>query len=444
MRVTRLRSVVAIAALSMFAAACGSSSDNKSSGSTSGGKGDSTGVTATEVKLGSHYPLTGPAAPGYSEIGPAAKAYFDYVNDNGGINGRKITFKYLDDGYNPANTVTVVRQLVLQDKVFAIMGGLGTPTHTKVVDFLNQSKVPDLFVASGCACWDEPQKHPWTFGWQTDYTVEGKILGKYIKDNMAGKKVAYFYQNDDFGLDGTKGLDKYVDKASVVTRQPYQSGNIDLTAQVTSIVKAKPDVVVSFSVPIYTALLRLGLLKAGFNPQLVVSNVGSDPVTLSGLLEAVAKKGGATVKGSQLIEGMISDTYMEPYLGPDANNSWTQLFKKVHDKYISSLPFDGNVYYGMAEAYTFVQALEKAGKNPTRESLVQAVEAGGFQGPGLVPFRFSKESHAGFTGVRIWQIKSGVPQWLDDAQTTDDGDGEITKSTVTPPQAPANGIPSSS
>ena len=118
-----------------------------------------------------------------------------------------------DDGYNPTNTVKVTKQLVLQDKVFAIVGGLGTPTHTKVVDYLNASRVPDIFVSSGCRCWDEPEKHPYTFGWQPDYLVEGKILGQYIAENFKGKKVAYFVQNDDFGADGAEGLDKYVPRS---------------------------------------------------------------------------------------------------------------------------------------------------------------------------------------------------------------------------------------
>lgn len=434
MAVAKVRGGVALVALALLAAACGSSES----------KGNTTGVTDTTVTIGAHYPLTGPAAPGYSEIGPAAKAYFDYVNDNGGVNGRKIVFKYLDDGYNPANTVNVVRQLVLQDKVFALVGGLGTPTHTKVLDFLDQNKVPDLFVASGCLCWDQPDKYPMTFGWQTDYYVEGKILGQYVKENFAGKKIAYFYQNDDFGLDGLKGLDKYIDKASVVTRQAYQPGNVDIGPQITAIAQSKADVVVSFSIPAYTALLKLGTLKAGISPQLVVTNVGSDPVTLGGLLEAFAKKGGATVKGAQLIEGIISDAYLPPYQGAAAaSNSWIQLFKKVHDKYISSLPFDGNVEYGMAQAYTFVQVLQKAGKNPTRESLLDALEAGGFTGPGLVPFRYSKDSHAGFTGSQMFQIKGGEVTLIGDPLTTDDGDGEITKSTLTPATAPSNGIPAS-
>ena len=179
------------------------------------------GITANTVTVGSHFPLTGPAAPGYSEIPRAIDAYFKYVNANGGINGRKLKIIARDDGYNPTNTVKVTKQLVLQDKVFAIFGGLGTPTHTKVVDFLNASQVPDLFVVLRLPVLGRPAEAPETFGWQPDYTVEGKILGQYIADNFKGKKVAYFLQNDDFGADGAKGLDMYIPKAQVVdARRP--------------------------------------------------------------------------------------------------------------------------------------------------------------------------------------------------------------------------------
>jgi ABC-type branched-subunit amino acid transport system substrate-binding protein len=430
--------VGALAALLVLATACGG--NGGSSGSGSGDRASAPGVTATTVTIGSHQPLTGPAAPGYSEIAPAMKAYFDMVNANGGVHGRKIEFKYLDDGYNPTQTVTVVKQLVLQDKVFAIVGGLGTPTHTKVVDFLNSSRVPDLFVSSGCRCWDERDKHPYTFGWQPDYVVEGKILGQYVKQQFAGKKVAYFYQDDDFGMDGVAGLDKYIDKSQVVSRQTYQPGNTDIAPQVSAIATAKPDVVVLFTIPAYTALFRLTALKVGISPTLVVSNVGSDPTTLSGLLEAFAKQAGATVKGSQLIEGIVTDGYLPP-LG-DTSNSWVKLFTSVRDKYAKSLPWDGNVAYGMALAYTFVQALQAAGDNPTRQSIVDVLENGGLKGPGVTPFRYSKDSHAGFTGTRMGIIKNGavVPQGT--ALTTDDGDGSIQPVTEAPVEAPANGVPS--
>jgi ABC-type branched-subunit amino acid transport system substrate-binding protein len=147
------------------------------------------------------------------------------------VHGRKLKMIIRDDGYNPVNTVKVTKQLVLQDKVFAILGGLGTPTHTKVVDYLNAAKVPDIFVSSGCRCWDDVEKHPYTFGWQPDYLVEGKILGQYIAENFKGKKVAYFVQNDDFGADGAAGLDMYVPKEQVVTRQTYEPGNTDIGPQ---------------------------------------------------------------------------------------------------------------------------------------------------------------------------------------------------------------------
>jgi len=379
-------------------------------------------------------------APGYSEISQASNAYFKYINANGGINGRTITYKYLDDAYNPTQTVAQTRKLITQDKVFAIFNGLGTPTHEKVVDFLNQNKVPDLFVASGCLCWDNVSAHPYTFGWQTDYTVEGKILGAYLKQKFPGKKIAYFFQNDDFGQDGVKGLDMEIPKSQVVAREPYDVTNTDVSDQAAKLQASKADVVVSFSVPAFTALLKLNMLKVGYNPTLVVSNVGSDPITLSGLLEAFAKQAGAKVNGSDLIQGIITDGYLSSPADP--SNSWIQLFQKIHDQYIPKLPFDGNVEYGMAAAYTFAQALAAAGTNPTRDGLVKAVEAGLAQGPGLVPFRYSSSSHAGFTGTQIGVIKGTTIHLEGSPETTDDSSGGIEPYTTAQPTAPANGIPS--
>ena len=185
---TRTLAVAAVVVGALIAAGCGSS--------TSGGGGSSAsvpGITKTQILIGSHQPLTGPAAPGYSEIAPAANAYFQYVNAHGGIYGRKIKYTYLDDGYDPSKTASVVRQLVLQDSVFSIFNGLGTPTHLAVVKYLNSSKVPDVFIASGCDCWNNPSTYPQTFGWQLDYIREGKILGAYIKQHFPGKKIGYFY-----------------------------------------------------------------------------------------------------------------------------------------------------------------------------------------------------------------------------------------------------------
>jgi ABC-type branched-subunit amino acid transport system substrate-binding protein len=410
-------------------------------GGSDGGGEAAPGVTDKTVTIGSTQPLTGPAAPGYSEISLASEAYFKYINANGGINGRTIEYKYVDDGYDPTKTVSQTRKLVQQDKVFAIFNALGTPTHEKVIDYLNTSKVPDLFVASGCLCWDDPSAHPYTFGWQTNYTVEGKILGDYVKKTYADKKVAFFFQDDDFGTDGVKGLDMMIPGDQVVARESYQTSNPDIADQVRKFQSAKADVVVAFSIPAFTALLKLNALKIGYNPTIVVSNVGSDPTTLAGLLEAFAKQGGSEVEGNQLIQGIVTDAYLATPADPD--NTWIKLFQKIHDQYIPKLPFDGNVLYGMAAAYTFAQALAAAGDDPTRESLVDAVEAGLPQGPGLVPFRYSADSHDGFTGAQIGVIKGTAVELSGSPVTTDDGDGGIEEFSETQPEAPENGIPSS-
>src|ERR1019366_2816883 len=245
-----LAAVAGIAAVAMVAAACGSSGTPASGSSSSSARTASApGITATTITIGSHQPLTGIAAPGYDEIAPASTAYFDYVNAHGGIYGRKIVYKYLNDQYNPTDTVSVVKQLVLQDNVYAIFDGLGTPTHLAVAPFLNSEKVPDVFVASGCECWNAPKTLPETFGWQLDYVREGKILGSYIKQHFAGKKIGYFYQDDEFGQDGVKGLDDEIPAADVVSKQSYDPTNINVGPQVAALKAEGDQVVVSFSLP---------------------------------------------------------------------------------------------------------------------------------------------------------------------------------------------------
>lgn len=422
-------------AVAVTAAACGSS------GGGSGGGASAPGVTKTQILIGSHQPLTGPAAPGYSEIAPAANAYFSYVNAHGGIYGRKIVYKYLDDGYDPSKTSSVVRQLVLQNSVFAVFNGLGTPTHLAAVNFLNAQKVPDVFVASGCLCWDQPSKLPQTFGWQIDYVREGKILGQYVAKHFAGKKIGYFYQNDEFGQDGVKGLDYEIPHSMVVSRQTYEPTNVNIGPQIAALRSSGAQVVVSFSIPAFTALLKLATLKLGFNPALVVSDVGSDPITLGGLLEAFAKKGGKTVSGNLLTSGIITDGY-EPSLG-DTSSGWIALFKKVHDTYDAKAPFDGNVLYGEAVAYTFVQAMFKAGKNPTRASLVAAIEHNLPQGPTVAPYAYSDSSHSGMTGAYIGVVRDGQVVQQGPVMTTDASQGgSVTAYTGAEQQAPTSGIPS--
>jgi branched-chain amino acid transport system substrate-binding protein len=430
----------AVAAIAVLAAACGSGGSGSGSNS-SALTASAPGITKSQIVIGSHQPLTGVAAPGYDEIAPASNAYFQYVNAHGGIYGRKIVYKYLDDGYDPSKTVSVVRQLVLQDNVYAIFNGLGTPTHLAVVKFLNSEKIPDVFIASGCECWNNPSTEPETFGWQLDYVREGKILGQYVKQHFAGKKIAYFYQNDEFGMDGVKGLDYEIPGSQVVSRQSYDPTNINIGPQVAALKASGAQVVVSFSVPAFTALLKLYSLKLSFTPALVVSDVGADPITLAGLLQAFAKQGGAKVNGTALIQGIVTDGYL-PSLGA-SGNGWIALFKKVHDTYDPKAPFDGNVLYGEAVAYAFVQAMFKAGRNPSRADLVSAINGGLPQGPAVAPYAYGSTDHAGMTGAYIGVISKGVIVQQGPVLTTGTAaSGAITSYTGGEQTAPASGIPS--
>jgi ABC-type branched-subunit amino acid transport system substrate-binding protein len=428
----RLASVAITGAAMLALAGCGSSG---------GGGSSAPGVTATSITFGTHQPLTGPAAPGYSEIAPASQAFFDYVNAHGGVFGRKIHLVYKDDAYNPTNTVNVVHQLVLQNDVFGIFEGLGTPTHTKVVGFLNASRVPDAFVASGCPCWDNGSTQPYTFGWQPNYTIEGKVLGQYIKQHFAGKKVGVLYQDDDFGQGGLKGIEDQLPASQIVAKESYQPGVTSLAPQITALKTAKAQVQVNFTVPIYTAIGQLTAFTLGYKPQLVVSNVGIDPTTVGALLKTISK---GKASGTALIEGAITDGYLPSTA--DTSNPWIQLFMKIHSQYDKSAPFDGNVEYGMANAYTLVQALKAAGKDLTRQGLVNAIQNDGakWSGPGIVPYRYSKTDHGGFGGVELGQIRGGKIVLFGGPLTTDPTAGSpIMPYTGHQPAPPADGIPSS-
>jgi branched-chain amino acid transport system substrate-binding protein len=424
--------VIAVAAATVIAA-CGSSSS-------SSGASSAPGVTSTSITFGTHQPLTGPAAPGYNEIAAASQAYFNWVNAHGGVFGRKIHLIIKDDAYNPTNTVNVVHQLVLQTHVFGIFEGLGTPTHTKVVGFLNAEKVPDLFVASGCPCWDSGSSQPDTFGWQPNYTIEGKILGQYIKQHFAGQKVGVLYQDDDFGQGGLAGIKDEVPAADIVSTQPYQPTDINLAPQITALKASGAKVLVSFTVPIFTAISQLTQFTLGYKPQLVISNVGIDPTTVGALLKVVSK---GKASGTALIDGAITDGYLPSVA--DTANPWNQLFLKIKAQYDPNAPWDGNVQYGMANAYTLVQALQAAGKNLTRQALVNAVDknGAGWSGPGLVPFRYSATEHGGYAGAEVGQVRNGKIVLFGGPLTTDPTAGSsITPYTGSQPAPPASGIPS--
>ena len=436
------RWVVAAAAgaAALVAAACGG-------GSGSGNSASAPGITGTTVTIGSTQPLTGPAALGYSEIAPASKAYFAYVNAHGGVHGRTVKYTYLDDGYVPSNTPTQTRKLVLQDKVYAIFNALGTPTHLAVVDYLNTEKVPDLFVASGCNCWNNASQHRYTFGWQPDYTIEGKILGQYIKQTYSGMKVGYFAQgpNDEFGTDGIIGLNDALQGSGVNILTPPQyypptaAGASAVKSAIATLQTQGAQVIAAFSVPLFTAIAEATAAALNYHPIFVVSNVGSDPPTLSKILT-----GGAlgVALPAALITGMVSDYYL-PVLS-DSGNPWISLFKSIKNQYAPSLPWHGNVLYGIAAAYTFVQALQAAGQNPTRDDLVHAIENSHWTGPGLVPFGYSSGNHLGYLGVQIDKTSAdGTQSTIGPVYTTDDtSSGAIKQYSGTASTPPASGIPS--
>ncbi|MEV0425841.1 ABC transporter substrate-binding protein [Micromonospora sp. NPDC050495] len=425
-----VRGGLAIASTIALLASVVACSDDDGSGGA--GRGAVPGVTDTEIVVGTHMPLTGPASAGYSKIAPATKAYFDYVNANGGVHGRKITYKIMDDGYNPANTQQVVRQLVLQDKVFAVLNGLGTPTHTGVLDFLKSNRVPDLFVASGSRSWDQPDKYPGTFGFNPDYTVEGKILANHVKTALPGKKVCFLGQDDDFGRDSLAGVEQVLGAGTVAVKQTYVTSNTNVAPQIGAFKSASCQVVILATVPGFTALSIGTAARLGFKPQWLVSNVGADHPTLAKQLGAAAG----------LLEGMVGGNYLP--MQNDAANPWIQLFTKVNKEHNGDAPFDGNIVYGMAVGYLFVQALQAAGQDLTRESLLKAVAKGGFQGPGLTPLRFSDSDHSGYGGERLTRVSGGTQAYFGPAYETDEADGPVREYSAPAVTPPANGIPTAS
>ncbi|WTY54140.1 ABC transporter substrate-binding protein [Micromonospora sp. NBC_01412] len=398
-------------------------------GGDAGSRSPVPGVTDTEIVVGTHMPLTGPASAGYSKIAPATKAYFDYVNANGGVHGRKITYKVMDDGYNPANTQQVVRQLVLQDKIFAILNGLGTPTHAGVVDFLKSNRVPDLFVASGSRSWDQPDRYPGTFGFNPDYTVEGKILAQHVKTELPGRKVCFLGQDDDFGRDSLVGVEKVLGAGGVAARQTYVTSNPNVAPQIGAFKAAGCQVVILATVPGFTALAVGTAARLRFKPQWLVSNVGADHPTLARQLGA----------GAPLLEGMVGANYLP--MQNDTADPWIQLFTKVNMAHNGDAPFDGNTVYGMAVGYLFVQVLLAAGRDLTRESVTEAVRKGGYRGPGLAPLRFSATDHSGYGGQRLTRVTGGAQSYFGPAYETDEGDGPVREYAAVPATPPANGVP---
>ncbi|WP_104105937.1 ABC transporter substrate-binding protein [Nocardioides sp. 616] len=443
-RPARLVGLTGLVASALVLSACGAGGrddgDGDGDGGDAGGGASDVGVTEDSVTVGGHFPLTGVAAPGYNEIPTGAQAYFDYVNAQGGIHGRQIEYVVKDDGYNPTNTSKVTNELVLQDEIFAMVGGLGTPTHSAVIDFLNAEGVPDLFVSSGSLAWgDDPATNPMTFGWQPDYESEGKIIGQYVAENMPDAKVGLFLQDDDLGEDAEKGVRQFLDK-QIVAVERYTSGNTDVGPQIAGLQGAKADLVLSFNTPSYTALAQLVAMKLGYDPKWYVASIGADPALVSSLLASFSE---GAVDGAGALDGVMTSEYIPGVDQPE--DPWVKLWQEVWDAHGKKGELTNYRIYGMSHAYAFVQALQAAGEDLTREGLVEVLEENGpdMVGPQLAPFRFSADNHMGISGMRLVELKGTSSTPLTPVLTTDLGDAEIVEDTSGQAEdaPPASGIP---
>ncbi|MEV2278264.1 ABC transporter substrate-binding protein [Nocardiopsis sp. NPDC049922] len=386
-----------------------------------------TGVTDEAVVIGSHQPLTGPAAPGYASVSQGAAAVFAYVNDQGGVHGRRIDYRVEDDAYDPARTIDVTRQLVIEDEIFAMVGGLGTPTHSGVLDYLNEEGVPDVFPSSGALAWNDTEEHPLTYGWQTDYTKEAKIQGAYIAENFPGQDVGYLFQNDDIGVDAQAGLDQYLG-GEVVAREHYETEVPDLGAQVAELERSGAEVVVCSCIPAFVALGLLEAASIGYEPQWVVSSIGGDTATLQGLLAEFTEGGDAEdVPADAFLEGLLITSYLPRV--EDGEDAWSRFFVEVHEEYGDGGPLTNTHLFGMSQAVMVAQVLRSAGEDLTRRSLVDALEAQEWRGPGLVPFSSSGDDHGGHQGVYVVRYGDGGEiEMVQDARVTDRAGGPIEES----------------
>ena len=320
------------------------------------------GVTDSTIVLGQHTPLSGGFAAVYEPIASAQEAYFDYVNSQGGVCGRRIDLRVEDDFYDPARALDATKKLVERDKVLAIVGGLGTASHSAVYEYLNEKKVPDLFVSSGARRWgSDPERFPYTIGFIIDYTSEGAIIGKYISTHLPGQQVGVLYQNDDFGRDGIAGLKAGLDpeKNDLVSEQSYESSDTDIRSQVLNLRTAGAEVVVAYSLPGFSAQLINGASRMGWEPQIILSYVNTDPVMFKYV-------------PPQVMEGVLATGYLIP---PDRTaDAAIARHRQIMADHDGPQPSNYSLY-GQALAETVVKVLGDTCDDLSRESLVRAAES---------------------------------------------------------------------
>jgi branched-chain amino acid transport system substrate-binding protein len=357
------------------------------------------GVTGNQITIGGTMPMSGSASVYYS-VGKGANAYFQYVNSQGGVNGRQIKYNILDDAYTPSQTPAKARQLVEQDKVFLTFSDLGTPPNIAVRDYYNAQKVPQLFVATGADTWGtDYKKYPWTLGWQPSYVTEGKIYAKHILQDEPNDKIGVLYQNDDYGQDYLHGLQQGLgSKASsmIVAQTTYNANDpVDMSSQVNRLKASGADTFYVAATPNYAANAGVNAVKSGWKPRIYMNNVAGATSTWRAVVQQLGSSAG--------IDGMVSTVYVKDPLDTAryGNDKGVQLFRDVMTKYGNGCDPSGADAYcvtGFAAAYTMADVLRKAGKDLTRQKVMDlaASNLNETDNPMLVPgtvVRTTKNDH---------------------------------------------------
>ncbi|WP_375783907.1 ABC transporter substrate-binding protein [Bradyrhizobium sp. Pha-3] len=319
------------------------------------------GADDKTIKIGTTAPLSGPVSA-FAQIAKSAEAYFRKVNDEGGVNGRRIQMMIADDAYSPPKTVEQTRRLVESDEVLLIFGGVGTPTNSAVHKYLNDRKVPQLFLGSGAAKWDDPKNFPWTVGWQPTYRDEAIAYAKYIKASHPNARVGVLYQNDDLGKDYLRALEEGLGSTeAVVARAPYETTTPTVDTQILLLKSSGADVVLVAATPKFAAQAIRKIGEIGWKPTTIISNVSA---SISGVLEPAGKDNSTGVISSQYLKDST-----DPALKDDAGyKEWVAFM----DKYLPDAnKSDWLNVYGYTIAQTLVAVLKAAGNDLTRANVMK-------------------------------------------------------------------------
>ncbi len=366
------------------------------------------GVTPTSILIGGTVPLSGEAAA-FGSVGPGAKAYFDYVNASGGVYGRKIVYRYYDDGYDPARTVQLTRQLVEQDKVFAIFNSVGTAENVAIRDYLNAIKVPQLFAGDGSdAIGGSPRKYPYTMGFLQSYRGEGAVYGRDLAKRNPKARIAVLFENTDLGKDMTRGLSRAIagKGPKIAASQSYEYTASDVSSQIAQLKASGANTLMLFATPKFMIQAVVATHKLGWKPQLYIASVSIEP-TIMGI---------ASVNAPELTKGALSVAFVKNPNDPIwAKDKALALYLKVMKTYDpSGKPSDVYNWYGMTVAWTMVETLRAAGKNPTRASLLRAATHLDLRGnpfllPGIV-IRTSPTQY--FPLAQVYLYRWNNKQWV--------------------------------